>query len=136
MTVSNSNMQIYSHMASASTFLPKNTKHDVEAKRKVEKVTEKEKEKKEKKEKGKGQTLPVAAIFLPNSANKRPPNESMTLKPTPSVDVGHVALDFGLDLDNNDSDSGGPVPGGSASEDNNEDGEGSFVNLLILKRSQ
>ena len=43
MIASSSNTQIYSSMASASTFMPKNVKNDVEAKRKVEKVVEDEK---------------------------------------------------------------------------------------------
>jgi hypothetical protein len=144
MTASSSNMQIYSSMSSASTFrtfLSVNTK-DVEVKRKVEKViekgketkeTKKKKEIKEKKEKGNmkavGPTL--AAIFLPNSAKKPPPTESINPKPIPSVDNAQQppptesinpkpipSVDNAVDQDDNDS---------GRSEGDNEDGDGSIA---------
>ena len=119
MKASSSNTQIYSSMASASTFLPKNhSKCDVEDKKKVdlEKVVEREKGGKERKEKGKVVER-TPAIFLPKSANK-PPMESINLKRIQGVD----SVDFGLDHDDNDS-----LSGGSDSED-----EGSVTNLACL----
>ena len=124
MTVSSSNMQIYSSMASASTFLPKNnTKHDVGAKRKVEKVAEK-REMKENKGKGKEKVVEhTPAIFLSKPAKKPHPTESINPKPIPSIDS---APDFGLDHNNNDS-------GGSDNKDNSEDGKGpSIINPACL----
>jgi hypothetical protein len=89
MTVSSGNTQIYSSMASASTFVPtgkNNTKHD-EAKRKVEKVADKKKEAKENREKGKAKVVGRTSVFFfPNPANKPSPTESINPKPIPSID--------------------------------------------------
>lgn len=136
MTVSNSNTQIYSSMASASTFVPKNNiKHD-EAKRKarVEKVAEKKKEEKEDRGKGKGKVVGhTSAFFLPNSVKKPSPTQSINPKPIPTIDI---APDFSLlaEHNNNDCASGGP---GSENlnevNDDSEDGDGSpLVNPACL----
>ena len=127
MTVSSSNTQIYSSMASASTFLPKNDIKNDEAKKKVEKGVEKKKEKKGKglgKEKAVGHT---PAFFLPSTRPANKTSSTVSINPKPILSI-ESAPDFGLPVvavaavDHDDNDSRR-----SECEVNSEDGDGSSI---------
>ena len=126
MTVSSSNMQIYSSMASASAFLPKNNIKQDEVKRKVEKVAERRKEDGESKEKGGSRVVErTPAFFLPKPVHKPSLTESTNPKPIPNIPTSSPPI-FGQPVDRDDD-------GESENEVNNEDGDGSsIVNLACL----